>query len=70
MSHDGFEERFRRATDASNCVENVGWNHQTAQSLFDAWRKSPGHNRNMLERKIRRAGIGREGAYATFFACY
>jgi uncharacterized protein YkwD len=70
MSHDGFEERFRRATDASSCVENVGWNHQTAQSLFDAWRKSPGHNRNMLERKIRRAGIGREGAYATFFACY
>jgi uncharacterized protein YkwD len=70
MSHDGFEERFRRATDASSCVENVGWNHQTAQSLFDAWKKSPGHNRNMLKRKLRRAGIGREGAYVTFFACY
>ena len=70
MSHDGFEDRFRRAADARSCVENVGWNHKTPQSLFDGWRKSPGHNRNMLERKISRAGINRSGAYVTFFACY
>ena len=69
MSHDGFEERFRQAADAHSCVENVGWNHQTPQSLFDGWRKSPGHNRNMLVLKISRAGISRSGAYATFFAC-
>jgi uncharacterized protein YkwD len=70
MSHDGFEERFQRATDARSCVENLGWNHQTAQSLFDAWKKSPGHNSNMLKRKLRRAGIGKEGAYVTLFVCY
>jgi uncharacterized protein YkwD len=70
MSHDGFEERFRRASDASSCVENVGWNHETPRSLFDGWRKSPGHNRNLLERKISRAGISKSGAYVTFFACY
>ena len=70
MSHDGFAERFARATDASSCVENVAWNHKTPQSLFDAWRKSPGHNRNMLDRKIRRVGLDRSGAYSTFFACY
>jgi len=70
LGHDGFDERFRRAADAQSCVENVGWNHETPRSLFDAWRKSPGHNRNMLDRKIRRAGIGRSGAYVTFFACY
>ena len=70
MGHDGFEERFRRATDASGCVENVGWNHESPQSLFDAWRGSPGHNRNMLDRKLRRAGISKVGPYATFFACY
>lgn len=70
MSHDGFDDRFRRAVDASSCVENVGWNQQTPQSLFDAWRKSSGHNKNMLDRKIRRAGISRSGTYTTFFACY
>ncbi|MBL0224164.1 MAG: CAP domain-containing protein [Geobacteraceae bacterium] len=70
MSHDGFDDRFRRASDASSCVENVAWNHQTPQSLFNGWRTSPGHNRNMLDRKIRRVGLDRSGAYATFFACY
>jgi len=70
MSHDGFDERFRRAADASSCVENVAWNHATPQSLLDGWRKSPGHNRNMLDRKISRAGINKTGAYVTFFACY
>lgn len=70
MSHDGFEERFRRATDASSCVENVGWNHPTPRSLLDGWQKSAGHNRNLLERKISRAGIGKSGPYVTFFACY
>jgi uncharacterized protein YkwD len=69
MSHDGFDERFRRATDAGSCVENVGWNHETPQSLFDGWRKSPGHNRNMLERRVSRVGISKAGPYVTFFAC-
>jgi len=70
MNHDGFEERFRRASDARSCVENVGWNHETPLSLFNGWRKSPGHNRNMLDRKIKRAGINKTGPYTTFFACY
>jgi len=70
LGHDGFDERFRRAADAQSCVENVGWNHETPKSLFDAWRKSSGHNRNMLDRRIRRAGIGRSGTYVTLFACY
>lgn len=72
LSHDGFEERFKRASaeGARGCVENVAWNQQTPQALFDAWRKSSGHNRNMLDRKITRAGISRSGTYTTFFACY
>jgi uncharacterized protein YkwD len=69
MSHDGFEERFNRVSDARSCVENVGWNQETPQSLFDGWRKSPGHNRNMLDRKIHKAGISRVGTYTTLFAC-
>jgi uncharacterized protein YkwD len=47
----------------------VGWNHETPQSLFDGWRKSPGHNRNMLERRVSRVGISKAGPYVTFFAC-
>ena len=72
LSHDGFDERFQRAAadGARSCVENVAWNYETPQSLLDGWRKSAGHNRNMLQRKIRRAGIGRSGQYVTFFACY
>ena len=70
LGHDGFDDRFRRAGDARGCVENVGWNHETPQSLFNDWKKSPGHNRNMLDRKIRGAGIDKTGPYVTFFACY
>ena len=70
LGHDGFDERFRRAADARSCVENVGEGHETPQKLFSDWRTSPGHNRNMLDRKIRRAGIGRSGTYVTLFACY
>jgi uncharacterized protein YkwD len=69
MSHDGADDRFKRSG-ASSCVENVGWNHETPQSLFTGWKESPGHNRNMLERKISMAGISKSGAYVTFFACY
>ena len=71
MSHDGFERRFKRAAadGASSCVENVAWNHPTPRNLLDGWRKSSGHNRNMLERRISRAGISKVGQYITFFAC-
>jgi uncharacterized protein YkwD len=72
MSHDRFEDRFRRAADdgASSCVENVGWNHKTPEALFKEWKKSRGHNRNMLDRKIKKAGINKTGPFVTFFACY
>jgi uncharacterized protein YkwD len=72
MSHDGADDRFRQAAadSARSCVENVGWNHETPQSLFNGWRNSAGHNRNMLNREINRAGINKTGAYITFFACY
>jgi uncharacterized protein YkwD len=70
LGHDGFNDRFRRAAGARSCVENVGWNHETPQSLFNGWRNSPGHNRNMLERKLNGSGISKSGEYVTFFACY
>jgi uncharacterized protein YkwD len=68
LSHDGFAARVRRSGLAM-CVENVGWNYPTAQSQFDGWRASPGHDRNLLDRRVDRMGIGVAGTYVTFIAC-
>ena len=71
MDHAGFERRFRRAsaTGARSCVENVAWNQETPRQLFDDWKNSPGHDRNMLDPAVTAVGIARSGGYATFFAC-
>ena len=68
MSHDEFPSRVRRSGRAM-CVENVGWNYPTAQRQFEAWRKSSGHNRNMLDRRVDRIGVGIAGEYVTLIAC-
>jgi len=68
MSHNNFEERFTQA-DSQLCVENVGWNYNLPQEMFEGWRRSSGHNRNMLKKEVNRAGIAEVGRYVTFFAC-
>jgi len=68
MSHNNFDERFAQA-DSQLCVENVGWNYQLPQEMFEGWRHSSGHNRNMLKKEVKRAGIAEVGKYVTFFAC-
>src|SRR5689334_2770973 len=68
MSHDEFPDRVRRSGLAI-CVENVGWNYPTPQNQFEAWRKSPGHEHNMLDRRVDKMGIGVDGDYVTFMAC-
>ena len=39
--------------------ENIAAGFSTAQSVFDAWRNSPGHNANMLGANYTAIGIGR-----------
>ena len=68
LSHDDFPSRARRSR-GNLCVENVGWNYRTPQAQFDAWRASPGHDRNMLDGRVDRIGIGNAGAYVTMLAC-
>jgi uncharacterized protein YkwD len=68
LSHDGFQERFR-SSGKTYCIENVGWNYPSAEGQFKGWKKSEGHNRNMLDKKIRSAGIAKSGAFVTFFGC-
>jgi uncharacterized protein YkwD len=68
LCHDNFEDRFRKGG-RSSCVENVGWNYRTPVDQLLSWENSKGHNANLLNRKIRYAGIAKVGAYVTFFAC-
>lgn len=68
LSHDGFLTRFHRAS-SKVCVENVGWNFRTPEGLFEGWRESPEHHRNLLEPKVERMGIAVDERYVTFFAC-
>ncbi len=56
MSHDGFQERYE-SSGFNTCVENVGWNYATPEAMFEGWRTSDGHNRNMLNERIEFVGI-------------
>lgn len=38
--------------------ENIAAGYSSAQAAFNAWRNSPGHNRNMLSTSFRAIGIG------------
>ena len=68
ISHRNFDERSDQAGSCL-CVENVGWHYTTPLKQFDAWRKSSGHDQNMLTKGILKAGIAEIGGYVTFFAC-
>jgi len=68
LNHDDFPSRVRRSGLAM-CVENVGWNYRSPEGQFDGWRASPGHNRNMLDPKVDRMGIGAVADYVTMIAC-
>ncbi len=68
LSHNGFEQRFARSRHNS-CVENVASGFFDPSELFEAWRNSSGHNKNMLSKDIQIAGISKDGSYITLFAC-
>ncbi len=68
LNHDNFDKRYRQCGRLI-CVENVGWDHPTPEAQFKAWKNSKGHNTNILNGKIKHAGISKVGAYVTFFAC-
>ena len=68
LSHDDYQSRFQRSG-YGMCVENVGWNYPTPQAQLLAWQQSPGHDRNLLDPRIRQMGIGTASDYVTFIAC-
>lgn len=68
MNHRHFKDR-RQQAGSRICIENVGWNFASPLQLFDGWRQSRGHNRNMLEDGVTRVGVAEIGRYVTYFAC-
>lgn len=68
LNHDDFQSRFRRSGYAM-CVENVGWNYPTPQAALVAWQRSPGHDRNLLDARVKHMGIGAASGYVTFIGC-
>src|SRR5690606_34874573 len=43
--------------------ENIAGGFSTAQSVFNAWKNSPGHNANMLNGNFTKIGIGKIGSH-------
>ena len=68
LSHDGFRTRAQR-TRSKVCVENVGWNDPTPETQLEGWRRSPAHDRNLLEPNVSRMGLAVTTRYVAFFAC-
>lgn len=48
---------------ASAGGENIAWGYSSAASVMDGWKKSPGHNSNMLSGSWRRMAVGKSGTY-------
>jgi uncharacterized protein YkwD len=67
-SHGGFRDRFRQVEGAV-CVENIAAHFDTPEAVFEGWRRSPSHHRNLLEPRIVRMGLAARDSYVTFFAC-
>lgn len=67
-SHDGFAARFDR-TSGDLCVENVAAGFRVAEQVIDGWRAVATHHRNLLESRVRYAGVANSGLFVTFFAC-
>jgi len=67
-SHRGFRDRFREV-DGEICVENIAAHFDSPEAVFEGWRRSPSHDRNLLEPRIVRMGLAARDSYVTFFAC-
>ena len=51
-------------------VENVSAGYADADAALGGWERSPGHNLNLLDRKMRRLGIAAADAPGTRFKTY
>lgn len=71
MTHEGTDgssasDRIEQAGyDWSTWGENVAWNYATEQAVFNAWKESAGHCKNMMDSKFEEVGVAKSGSYWT-----
>ncbi|KAI9290992.1 SCP-like extracellular, partial [Neoconidiobolus thromboides FSU 785] len=71
MSHTGSDgsspdERVEKAGYKwASVAENVAWNQKTVDQVMDAWVKSPGHFKNLVNKKYTDFGAGVNNYYWT-----
>ncbi len=74
LSHEisgSLDHRLNAAHHAKGyAVENVSAGYATADAALAGWQRSPGHNANLLDRKMRRMGIAAADAPGTRFRTY
>ncbi|MCJ7796961.1 MAG: CAP domain-containing protein, partial [Thermoleophilia bacterium] len=51
-------------------AENIAAGQRTAQEVFDGWRNSPGHNKNMLSSAYRVIGVARRVVAGSHYGVY
>lgn len=56
--------------DAAVASENVGGGYQNLEEAFAGWRKSRGHNKNMLKPEVTVMGIARADAAGSKYGAY
>jgi uncharacterized protein YkwD len=52
-----FRDRIKKAGIYGSAAENVGAGYSSMQSAIDGWLRSPGHRRNLLNRKLTHIGM-------------
>lgn len=60
FGHHGFSNRCKQArlmVGGNLCGEILAWGHKSAEKVHLGWTNSPGHYKNMIEKRFTRAGI-------------
>ena len=52
-----FKDRIKKAGIRGAAAENVGAGYSSIESVIDGWLRSPGHRRNLLNRKLTHIGM-------------
>jgi uncharacterized protein YkwD len=52
-----FGDRIKKAGIHGSAAENVGAGYSSIESVVDGWLRSPGHRRNLLNRKLTHIGM-------------
>jgi uncharacterized protein YkwD len=52
-----FKDRIKKAGIRGSAAENVGAGYSSIESVVDGWLRSPGHRRNLLNRKLTHIGM-------------